>query len=338
MNDFFFSILQWINSWVGNYGWSMVIFTLLIRLVLTPLDYRSRVGLRRTSQIQPKIQALQKKYANDKEKLNQKTAELYRKEHVNPLSSCLPLLLTWPILIAVFAAMRLAANWEMLEQISQIVTNSPVVMEPWLWVKNVWMPDMPFSPSMPDLGMMQQIPADMWLNWFNGYQGNLPPMIANLGLTADSFSGANLSKTLAMIQAAMKANNPEYAAAIATKPGWTNINLLITSFSVMDHPNGFLILPLLSAGTQILMTKVTSPSKKDQEAQPQQTNSASKFMTWFFPIFSLIICFNSSATFALYWVAGNVISTIQTLIINKMLDSKDKRREAAQAAEGGKIK
>ena len=110
MNDFLFNILAWIRSWVGSWGWAMVVFTVMIRLVLTPLDIKSRVSMRKTTKLQPQMQALQKKYANDKEKLNQKTAELYKKEHVNPLSSCLPLLLTWPILIAVFGAMRTAAE------------------------------------------------------------------------------------------------------------------------------------------------------------------------------------------------------------------------------------
>ena len=127
MNDFLFNILAWIRSWVGSWGWAMVVFTVMIRLVLTPLDIKSRVSMRKTTKLQPQMQALQKKYANDKEKLNQKTAELYKKEHVNPLSSCLPLLLTWPILIAVFGAMRMAANKELLIQLGQILntTRSP---------------------------------------------------------------------------------------------------------------------------------------------------------------------------------------------------------------------
>ena len=72
MNQFFANILTGINSLVGNYGWSMVIFTLLIKLLISPLDYKSRKGMRRTQMIQPQIAKLQQKYANDKDKLNQK--------------------------------------------------------------------------------------------------------------------------------------------------------------------------------------------------------------------------------------------------------------------------
>ena len=78
MNDFLVAILNGINSVIHNYGWSMVVFTLLIKLVLLPLDYKSRKSMRRMTKLQPQIAKLQKKYANDKEKLNQKTLELYR--------------------------------------------------------------------------------------------------------------------------------------------------------------------------------------------------------------------------------------------------------------------
>ena len=93
INSLFVSALNWIYSWVGNYGWSVVVFTLMIRLLVLPLDVKSRRGMRNMTRVQPKVAALQKKYANDKEKLNTKMMELYRKEHVSPTAGCLPMLL-----------------------------------------------------------------------------------------------------------------------------------------------------------------------------------------------------------------------------------------------------
>lgn len=327
MNEFLFNILSWINSWVGNWGWSMVVFTFLIRLVMTPLDYKSRAGMRKTTRLQPKIAELQKKYANDKEKLNQKTAELYRKEGVNPMSSCLPLLLTWPILIIVFSAMRTVANREMLAQLTQILNNQVPTMEPWLWIKNIWMPDSLFSSAWPDLNTLRQIPADLWQNWFAGLE-SVPVLLQDLNLTAESFTSANLMATIQSIEAAMANGNAAYAEAISVNGGWT-FNLLITSVSVMKEYNGLLILPVLSAVSQIVMTKVTGGQQPQGNDQSAQTG---KFMMWFFPIFSLVICVGYSSAFALYWVAGNVFMMGQTLLINKMLDEKEKK--AALAGEG----
>ena len=330
MNDFLYNILAWINSWVGSWGWSMVVFTVMIRLVLTPLDIKSRVSMRKTTKLQPQMQALQKKYANDKEKLNAKTAELYKKEHINPLSSCLPLLLTWPILIAVFGAMRMAANKELLMQLTQILNNEMPTLERWLWIKNLWMPDSLFAASMPDLNTLRQIPADQWLAWFNGLdQGNLPVFIKDLGLTAASFDKNALTTTIQSIFEAMQ-QNAGYVEAVAVKPGWT-FNLLITQFSLINSFNGLLLLPILSAVSQIAMTKIMGGNQ--QPAAQGQNAGTGKFMQYFFPIFSLVICLSYSAAFALYWVAGNLVSMGQTYAINKYLDKKEKAADV-MAGEG----
>ena len=336
MNEFLFNILAWIRSWVGSWGWSMVVFTIMIRLVLTPLDFKSRVSMRKTQKLQPQLSALQKKYANDKEKLNAKTAELYKKEHINPLSSCLPLLLTWPILIAVFGAMRMAANKELLMQLTSILNGQTPNLERWLWIKNLWMPDSPFAPALPDLRTLQQIPADQWLAWFNGLDpANLPSLIKDLGLTAESFDSKTLGATIQSIYNVMS-QNAAYTEAIASKAGWT-FNLLITQFSLVNEYNGLMLLPILSAVSQLVMTKVTGMNQAQPAGGEQAPGAgAGKFMQWFFPIFSLVICFSYSAAFALYWVAGNLVSMGQTVVINKILDNKEKA--AAEAAGEGTMK
>jgi len=333
MNDVLYNILAWIQGWVGSWGWAMVVFTIMVRLVLTPLDIKSRVSMRKTTKLQPQLQALQKKYANDKEKLNAKTAELYKKEHINPLSSCLPLLLTWPILIAVFGAMRMVANKELLMQVGQILNNETPTLEPFFWIKNLWMPDSLFAASLPDLNTLRVIPADQWLSWFNGLDQNaLPVLMKDMGLTASSFDAANLTATIQQIVDAMKLN-PLYVDAVAVKPGWT-FNLLITQFSLINSFNGLLLLPILSAVSQIAMTKIMGGSQQNTAQGPGA--GTGKFMQYFFPVFSLFICLSYSAAFALYWVAGNLVSMGQTYAINKYLDSKEKA--AGDIAGEGSVK
>ena len=331
MNEFLFNILAWIQSWVGSWGWTMVVFTIMVRLVLTPLDIKSRVSMRKTQKLAPKQQALQKKYANDKEKLNAKMAELYKKEHINPLSSCLPLLLTWPILIAVFGAMRMAANKELLMQLGQILNNETPTLEPWLWIKNLWMPDSFFAASLPDLNTLRVIPTEQWTEWFSKLdQNNLPILIRDLGLTVESFSKENLAVSIDQIMTAMQ-QNAAYVEAVAVKPGWT-FNLLITQFSLINSYNGWLLLPILSAASQIFMTKIMGGNQAQPAAQGQPNTG--KFMQYFFPIFSLIICLSYSAAFALYWVAGNLVSMGQTYAINKYLDKKEAAAANSVTGEG----
>jgi len=345
MNQFFYNILSGINGWIGCWGVTMIIFTVMIRLVMTPLDIKSRAGMRKTQMLQPQLQALQKKYANDKDKLNAKTAELYKKNHVNPLSSCLPLLLTWPILIIVFGAMRMAANEQLLGQLAQILRmpegGAAPVMEPFLWIKNLWMPDNFFSSAYPDLNTLRVIPADQWQKWYTALQeaGTVPQLLNELGITVQSFDSGALSETVQKIVGAMSGSLegfsgiPEYIEAITTIPGYT---IPLVNWSVPHMYNGFLLLPVMSAVSQIAMTKLMNRGQDPAAAAQGPGAGTGKFMQWFFPIFSMWICLGYSAAFALYWVAGNLVSMGQTFMINKYLDNKEKK--AAPVAGEGSVK
>ncbi len=331
MYEVLYSFLKWISSWTGSWGVALIIFTFLIRAALTPLDMKSRVGMRKTQKLQPQLQALQKKYANDKDKLNAKTAELYKKEHVNPLSSCLPLLLTWPILLILFNAMRLAANREMLKQVGQILAGEEPTLEPFLWIKNLWMPDNFFRTVYPVGDTLRGITD---INLWNEFMANNPDIVEKLQLTADSFTGnANLSATADALVQAMKEAAPFYENGIANS-GLT-INLVLFQWTVPNQFNGWLLLPILSSVSQIVMTKITT-GKQAQQPTPEGVPNTGKFMQWFFPIFSLFICVSATASFALYWVAGNLISMGQTIIINKILDKRDEM--AAPVAGEGSVK
>jgi YidC/Oxa1 family membrane protein insertase len=97
-----FSIMKAIHSVVGNWGWSIVLVTVLIKLVffrLSASSYRSMAGMRK---IQPKLQALKEKFGDDKQQLSQETMRLYREAKVNPLGGCLPILIQIPFFIALY--------------------------------------------------------------------------------------------------------------------------------------------------------------------------------------------------------------------------------------------
>ena len=316
MNEFLKGILDGINTVIGNYGWSIVVFTLLLR----PFDYKSRVSMRKTTKLQPQLAALQKKYANDKEKLNRKMSELYKKEKINPLSSCLPMLLTLPILFAMWTALRIIANEQMVSQVFTILQGQTPTMEGWLWVKNLWMPDSPFAAAWPDLNSLQLIPADIWQNAYNALIAQGVTLPAEI--TYD-FAG-NLQGTIQAIYAYME-KMPEYVTATSNVPGWS-FNLLLTQVDLKTMYNGFFILPILAAVTQYLMT-VLQPTQPTG-TENQQAAGTGNFMKWFFPLFSLFVCSSYNAAFSLYWVMGNIIAAVQNIGINWYLDNKEKREAA----------
>lgn len=337
INEFLAGIINWINSWVGSYGFSLIIFTVLIKALLFPFDLKSRKSMRRTSALQPKLAALQKKYANDKDKLNQKTSELYRKEGINPLSGCLPMLLTFPILIFMFNAMRYVANTELAKQALDIIAGGTQNPEGFLWIKNLWVADSPFSTVMADGAGLRMIPADVWQSVINGIKVNnvdLFNILQSQGVQLENV--AELLKADPLYFFNLMSQTAVYTAEMTPWSVMPSLNLLIAHPTIYANPNGFFILPILAAVTQYMST-VLQPTAVTADANPQQ-NGTGKFMKWFFPIFSLYICASSNASFALYWVISNVIATVQSLIVNKVLDDKEKKQAQEAAIGEGTVK
>lgn len=322
MNDFLVAILNGINSVIHNYGWSMVVFTILIKLILLPLDYKSRKSMRRMTKLQPQIAKLQKKYANDKEKLNQKSAELYRREGINPMSGCLPMLVSMVILFIMFDAMRTVANTEMASQALGLLTTGTQTNESWLWIKNIWMPDSPFNPVIADSANLRIIPADIWAKVFASLDPASVTALAQYGIDAATISGETVFAALQTL--------PIYAQETQLWATMPQLNLLIVNLSIYAHNNGWFILPILAAVTQYLMTLSQPQTAADPNNPAAGTN---KFMKYFFPLFSLWICSSYNAIFALYWVVSNVFAWVQGLVMNKMFEKMDEN-QLETAGEG----
>ena len=106
--------LKWVNGFVGNYGFSIIILTILINVIMFPLRHKSVVSMRKMQEIQPEVKAIQDRYAKlkatdpAKRKMNQELMALYRDRGVNPAGGCVPMLLTMPVLLAMWALLSTA--------------------------------------------------------------------------------------------------------------------------------------------------------------------------------------------------------------------------------------
>ena len=328
MSGLFQSVLEWIYGWVGNYGWSVVVFTVLVRLILLPLDIKSKKSMRAMTRVQPKVAALQKKYANDRDKLNMKLQELYRKERVSPMAGCLPMLITLPILWFMFGAMRNVANEHTIQMLLQIKETGQVpAMQGWLWIKNVFQPDSFMATILPQVndGLRMIMPVN----------GSSILTEANIAAAREFLTTAEYAKIVAAYggdQFFQLPLNLIFFAPTLTLPN---------SLSALLHSaNGLFLLPIFAALSQFFMTKFMNGNQPKPEDGAQQNDTAnamnSGFMKWFFPLFSLWICAGYNAAFAIYWMAGNVIMIVQQVAVNYYFDRKDK--QATLEAENAEIK
>ena len=140
--NFLSSILEGINFITGKipepfggYGLAIILFSILMRLILLPLDLKSRKSNQQIQDIQPEVDAINKKYKNDADKKNKKTMELYQKHEINPMGGCLPMLLQFPLFFAMVGALNSISNRE-------VAKGS---IDAFLWIKNIWQPDSPLK-------------------------------------------------------------------------------------------------------------------------------------------------------------------------------------------------
>ncbi|HOO11413.1 MAG TPA: YidC/Oxa1 family membrane protein insertase [Bacillota bacterium] len=125
-------LLFYIYDIVNSYGLSIVVFTILVKLILLPLTIKQTKSMKQMQDLNPKIKALQKKYGHDKQKLNEKTIELYRQHNVNPFASgCLPILIQLPVLFALFQVLRLPEVYVFTPETYEKVGKS------FLWIKDL---------------------------------------------------------------------------------------------------------------------------------------------------------------------------------------------------------
>src|SRR5262245_20264577 len=122
----FLYVLHFFHRVTASYGLDIIILTVLIKILMWPLTHKSFVSMKQMQKLQPQMERLKERYADDKEKLNKEIMELYRRNGVNPLGGCLPMVLQFPVFIGLYNAL-----------------STPIELRhaPFLWIKDLSRPD-----------------------------------------------------------------------------------------------------------------------------------------------------------------------------------------------------
>lgn len=301
---------------IGNYGFAIILFTVFIKLVLFPLDLKQRRSMAKTQKIQPLLMEVQKKYANDKEKLNQETMKLYQKYGINPMGGCLPMLIQFPIIIALY--------W--------------VVRKPIVYMMGV------------DLSETWRI-AEAFNAWAATNMDALPetlqkaiPLTYQKGIANNTFG----SNEIQIAQLIFK--HPEILLNHPATAGWNGFKPIDFNFFGMDLsavPNFKALLgaltgnvanltlstvllwtiPILSGLSSWLSSYIMNgKTKKDKniilaENEKPQTPAGGdtmKTMTMIMPLFSAWFAFTLPAAIGLYWTLSNIIQILQQFYVKKI--------------------
>ena len=315
-------ILDLFYRLIGNYGFAIIAFTVFVKLALFPLDLKQRRSMAKTQKIQPLLMEVQKKYANDKDKLNQETMKLYQKYGISPTSGCLPMLLQFPIIIALYWVVRKPIFYMMGVDESEIWRIADAF--------NAW------ASANPDLlpaNLKGAVPVtylkEMRNNTFGAHEIQIAQLIYKHPEILEYSAIASWDKIIRPI------NFGFFGMDLSEIPNLSAFfGMFLGKFSALTMETVLLwIIPILSGVSSFISSKIVSPApkktktekklilseeeKKAQEKTANATNSTMSSMTKIMPIFSAWFAFTLPAAVGLYWIVSNIIQTVQHIFVTK---------------------
>ena len=291
-------LLGLLFQWTNNYGVAMILFAVIVQLVLLPITAKSKKSMMAMSRLTPRVQAIQKKYADDPQRQNEAINALYKEEGVSMGGGCLwsfvPLLILIPLFTVIrepitYILMETKENAELIVKTLQEIPEAAAMMG-----SNVHYAQVSAAQIIPDFA--EELKAAV-------------PTISErtlAGITPEQFTlwGINMGDI----------------------PQWKIFNKDLWAWDWRHI--GAVLVALLSAGNQIITMLISQRSNdslvtnekgvQDKEAaKNSQSAQSNKMMMWMMPIMSLWIGFTVPCALSLYWFVGGVVRTIEDTILTK---------------------
>ncbi len=300
----FGQIITWPFAWLmrtfynlsGNYGLSLILFSLVVNLVLMPFMAKSKRSMMRTTRLQPKIKELQRRHEGNPQKLQQEMQKLYQEEGVTPMSGCLWSALPLILLIPLYSIIRqpitsmMRAPATVLEALKEYFAANPTFTAASEAYKEI---------ALTHLAHEDWASVSQALSATEGWDKMMDVDL--------SFLGVNLG------------SQPSFGAIFASPLTWGAI--------------GLFLIPFVSAGLSWLsmyISQKTNPTMQDAQSQ-----SMNKSMNLVMPLMSVVFCFMMPAAMGVYWIANSVFGIardyVLTMHYKKVMEIEDAERLAARS-------
>ena len=307
----------WVQSQIGieSIGLCIILFTIVIYMLLMPLTIKQQKFSKLQSKMNPELQAIQKKYKDKRQdqaammKMNEETQAVYQKYGVNPMGSCLQLIIQMPILFALF----------------RVIWNIPAYVGT---VKNAFLP---LAQALMNVSGAQDFMAEIASKNAVSFKEMTELTLIDV---LYKFKPENWSALLKQF--------PDLSSLITSTQGDVDRMNYFLGLNIADSPASIfqtalaagsvlmiiaaLLVPVLSALTQWLNTKLMSTQNDTQPASGGAADTMAatmKSMNVMMPIMSAVFCFTLPVGMGIYWIIGAVVRSIQQLVVNKHIDKMD---------------
>lgn len=282
-------IITQIYNLVANYGLAIILFTIIIKMILLPLNIKSQKAMRKQQKIQPLVQELQSKYANDQEKMQRELSKIYKENNISMTGGCLPMLIQFPILIGLYQVIQRPLTYLMNVDFSLQEVIDKVYMLRDAMADSI---GSLATQTVETLSKTSQIQMAKWAEIVNGPND---PWAVNF-----NFCGLDLS------------NTPSAAFSKIMALDFSDWSIIL-----------LLIIPALAVILSVLSTKITAiQSGQDKNKNNDATNQMSKTMTLMMPLMTLFFTITLPSGLGIYWIISSLVQIIQQLALNYYFDKK----------------
>lgn len=308
ISELFGYVLNWLYGLVNNYGVAIIIFSVILRIILIPITIKQQKTMKKTAELQEKMNEIQKKYRNNPEKLNQETIELYKKEKMSPFSGCLSSILQLIIILSVF--------WLVSQPLTYMKRINPEIIED-------------YTKEMQESNFEQN--------------GNYVQIgLLDYAETKYQEISTQLEQENVENREELDAKREEYNQ-LRLNMSFLGIDLSKVPTQNLDDWRVYII-PILYVLTSFISIKITNTTqnkkknKKEEivvenaetkeESDPmEQMQAMNKSMNYMIPIMSVMIAIIAPLGLALYWLVSNILMIIERLIINTVMEHKEEKKE-----------
>jgi len=288
--NIFGAFLMFLHDTLGNYGWAILGFGLVVKLIMLPFQMKSKKSMMRTTMLQPRMKELEKRYGHNKQKYQEEVAKLYKDAKANPMSGCLWTLIPFPILIILYNVVRQPLSKLMNLTKEQIATLTSAVADMGLYT------------------IPEKVDAYADMTIANIVSKNFDAVVANPAV-------AEFADKLTQINFTFLGLN------MTDKP-----RLMFWNFCDFSEPSSWIpafvlfLIPFISAGLTLLQTKVTQSMQQaagPDDAKAAQAAQTAKSMNMIMPLMSVYICFIMPAAMGIYWIEQSILGVVQEALLNR---------------------
>lgn len=286
ISNLFGYILNFIYQFIQNYGVSIILFSILLKLILLPLSIKQQKTMKKTAKIQVKVKEIQEKYKNDQIKMNQEMMDLYKKENMSPFSGCLTSIIQIVLLFAIFGLVRNPLTY-MKKIDATTIENYKNEIKQELGENSI-------STNYPEISIVKYVND-------NKEKSDVAYINMNfLGLDLSSVPQENYKDPKVYIIPILYVLTSMLSMKISTNT--TNKNK--------------------DKDVKIENIKESKELKKEEE-EFDMAKQMTKNMSWFMPIMAVSISIIAPLGLALYWLVNNILMIFERIILDRILDSKE---------------